>query len=174
MTARDYPVGGLRASDADRDRAVSELSEAFQAGRITADEFGQRSAQALRARTGQELTTLLEDLPVDDLPVDRAAPARAVNVDHARIAAAVSATALGALALANGLGSGPDLAKRELARQILARDGISVPLPPAPGFDWAGTITPAAIAVLLIVLIIVLRVTRDRGRIPGVSRGSCR
>lgn len=63
--ARNYPPGRLRVSDADRDRAVSELSEAFQAGRITAGEFGQRSSQALRARTGEELTALLEDLPVD-------------------------------------------------------------------------------------------------------------
>ena len=43
---RNFPSGDLRVSDADRDRAVSELSEAFQAGRITADEFGQRSGQA--------------------------------------------------------------------------------------------------------------------------------
>jgi len=52
------------------------------------------------------------------------------------------------------------MAKRELAREILARQGLSIPLPPAPGFDWAGTITPAAIAVLLVALVIVLRVTR--------------
>ena len=163
-TTRDYPRGALRVSDADRDRAVSELSEAFQAGRITADEFDQRSAQALGARTGEELSTLLEDLPVD-----RAPAAQAANVDQvhralaARIvtgASAAAVTALAALALANGLSSGPDPAKRELARQILAREGLSIPLPPAPGFDWAGAITPAAIAVALIALIIVLRVTR--------------
>ena len=33
---RDYPVGDLRVCDADRDRALCELSEAFQLGRITA------------------------------------------------------------------------------------------------------------------------------------------
>ena len=73
---------------------------------------------------------------------------------------AAAATALAALALANGLSSGPDPAQRELARQILARDGLSVPLPPAAGFDWAGTVTPAVIAAALIALIIVLHVTR--------------
>lgn len=31
-TTRDYPPGALRVPDADRDRAVAELSEAFQAG----------------------------------------------------------------------------------------------------------------------------------------------
>jgi hypothetical protein len=43
---------------------------------------------------------------------------------------------------------------------MLARQGLSVPVPPAPGFNWAGTITPGAVAVLLVVLIIFLRVTR--------------
>jgi uncharacterized membrane protein len=58
---RNYPAGDLRVSDADRDRALRELSEAFQAGRITADEFDARSEQALGARTGKELTCLLAD-----------------------------------------------------------------------------------------------------------------
>jgi hypothetical protein len=48
---RNYPAGDLRVSDADRDRALEELSEAFQVGRITADEFKQRSEQARVART---------------------------------------------------------------------------------------------------------------------------
>jgi hypothetical protein len=162
--ARNYPPGSLRVSDADRDRAVSELSEAFQAGRITADEFDQRSARALCARTGEELASLLEDLPLDRAPATGAAAVeRAHRAIAARIAAgasAAAATALAALALANGLSSGPDPAKRELARQILAREGLSVPLPPPPGFDWAGTVTPAVIAVLLIAVIIVVRATR--------------
>jgi hypothetical protein len=160
-------MADLRVSDADRDRAVSELSDAFQVGRITADEFDQRSTQALRARTGKELTALLKDLPVGS------AHARATGVDRAlaaRIATgafAAAATALAFLALTNGLSSGPDVAERELARQILAREGLSIPLPAAPGFDWAGTITPAAIAVLLIMLIIVLRVTHASRLKPG-------
>jgi len=63
--ARDYyPSGDLRVSDADRDLALSELSEALRAGRITADEFDERSGQVLGARTGKELTALLADLPV--------------------------------------------------------------------------------------------------------------
>ncbi len=44
---RDYPPGDLRVSDTDRDLALSELSEAFQVGRITAGEFDQRSGQVL-------------------------------------------------------------------------------------------------------------------------------
>jgi hypothetical protein len=34
--ARGFPVGELRVSDADRDRARSELSDAVRVGRITA------------------------------------------------------------------------------------------------------------------------------------------
>jgi hypothetical protein len=43
---------------------------------------------------------------------------------------------------------------------MMALQGISIPLPPASGFDWAGTITPAVFAVLLVLLIVYLRVTR--------------
>jgi hypothetical protein len=53
----------LRASDADRDRVVDQLSAHFQAGRLTSDEFGQRSSQALQARTLGDLDALLTDLP---------------------------------------------------------------------------------------------------------------
>src|SRR6516162_7605900 len=92
--ARNYPAGDLRVSDADRDRAVSELSEAFQAGRISADEFGQRSGQALAARTGKELTALLADLPVERAPAPRAAPERAHSVLATRAAFAAGAAAV--------------------------------------------------------------------------------
>jgi hypothetical protein len=60
---RDYPPGDLRLSDADRDRAVAELSEHFEAGRLTAEELDERTGRALRARTGTELADLFADLP---------------------------------------------------------------------------------------------------------------
>ena len=65
---RGYPAGNLRVSDADRDQAVAELSEHFQAGRLTADEFEERSGQALQARTGADLANLLTDLPAPAVP----------------------------------------------------------------------------------------------------------
>ena len=58
-----FPAGQMRASDADRDLAIAELSEHFQTGRLTQEEFDDRSTRALRARTGQELTELFTDLP---------------------------------------------------------------------------------------------------------------
>jgi hypothetical protein len=58
-----FPSGEMRASDADRDLAIAELSEHFQTGRLTQDEFDDRSARALQARTGRELSALFTDLP---------------------------------------------------------------------------------------------------------------
>ena len=53
----------MRASDADRDAVLSDLSEHFQAGRLTAEEFEDRTGQALSSRTWGELRDLLRDLP---------------------------------------------------------------------------------------------------------------
>jgi hypothetical protein len=177
-TVRDYPLGDLRVSDGDRDRALAELGDAFEAGRITASEFDQRSGQVLCARTGKELTDLLADLPLDRAPATGATGLqRAHRVLATWIAIGVSAATaatLAAVAAANALGSngsgssnGLDPQQRvDLARQILAREGLQLPrgfrVPAAPGFDWAGTVTPAAFAVLLVVLITVLYLTRPR------------
>ena len=59
----------MRASDADRDAVVSDLSEHFQAGRLTAGELDERTGQALAARTLDELGELLADLPATRIPV---------------------------------------------------------------------------------------------------------
>jgi Domain of unknown function (DUF1707) len=58
----NYPAE-MRASDADRDAVLSELSEHFQAGRLTAAEFDERAGKVLAARTWGELRDLLRDLP---------------------------------------------------------------------------------------------------------------
>jgi Domain of unknown function (DUF1707) len=134
---RGFPPGQLRVSDADRDRTLSALSEAFRVGRITADEFDQRSGHALRARTGKELTALLADLPL-------AGPSAAWTTvpDPANHAVAVrcvmGASAFGAILL---------FAK-------------AVPLAVTPGHYWADSVGPEAIAVLLVGLIIILHVIR--------------
>jgi predicted phage tail protein len=135
---RGFPPGDLRASDADRDRALAELSEAFRVGRITADEFDQRSAQAQRARTGTELTALLVDLPLGGSSVTGATVREPAH--HAfSVRAVMGASALCAAFL--------------VARAIT--DAVS------PGVAWAGgTLAPAAIAVLLVGLIIFLHVIR--------------
>jgi hypothetical protein len=62
LTGNHLPAD-MRASDSDRDAVVSDLSEHYQAGRLTAEEFDQRTGRALAARTWGELRDLLADLP---------------------------------------------------------------------------------------------------------------
>jgi hypothetical protein len=138
--ARGFPPGELRVSDAERERALAELSEAYQAGRITAEEFDQRSTQALSARTGQELTVPLADLPLDRGPVDdgtghAAAPRRTDGylVPRLTIGASLAAICFGAVAVNSAV---------------------------QPGAGWTGALAPAAIALLCVALVIALRVLR--------------
>jgi len=60
---RNYRPAATRASDADRDAVVSDLSEHFQVGRLTAAELDERTGRALTARTWGELGELAADLP---------------------------------------------------------------------------------------------------------------
>ena len=181
-TTNPYPPGDMRVSDADRDRAVSELTAAYQAGRLRHEEFDERSTKALHAAAGKELTDLLTDLPADRAAADLEKRG-AVGVLATRIvmgASGAAAVSLGFLALANGLSTPapahvPTAAQREFARQVLASQGIhvsNIPVQPAtvPGFDWAGTITPAVIALLLITLIVVLHKSGLDRRVVRRSR----
>ena len=130
---RGFPPGDLRVSDADRDRAQSELSEAFRVGRITADEFDQRSGQALRARTGKELTALLADLPLAGPPATRTAVPEPRN--HAFAVRSV-------------------MAASALAATLLFAKTVTLVL--TPSHFLGDTLAPAGIAVLLVGLIIFL------------------
>jgi Domain of unknown function (DUF1707) len=145
--ARGFPPGELRVSDADRDRALSELSEAYQVGRITADEFDHRSMQALNARTGTELAALLADLPPDVNPVRTgsvvtAGPRRSDGylVSRLTVGASLTAICFGGVALTNAL---------------------------RPDVGGSAALTPAAVAVLCVVLVIVLQI---RARASGRRR----
>jgi hypothetical protein len=53
---RAAAIGRLRASDADRDRAVDALKAAYAQGLLSADELAARTSQALTARTYADLT----------------------------------------------------------------------------------------------------------------------
>ena len=72
----DFKRGVIRVSDAERDQAVAELSEHYQAGRLTLEEFDDRSGQALRARTGSDLDGLFTDLPKGAAPSGLASAGR--------------------------------------------------------------------------------------------------
>jgi len=56
-------TGPVRIGDAERDQAVSALGDHFAAGRITREEFDERSDQAVRARFAADLAPLFADLP---------------------------------------------------------------------------------------------------------------
>jgi hypothetical protein len=67
------PGGSLvRASDADRDRTVEVLTAASAEGRLSLEEYSQRSEAALLARTLGDLASLTTDLPA--APQSEAAP----------------------------------------------------------------------------------------------------
>jgi hypothetical protein len=55
----------VRVADADRDGACAALREHCVAGRLTLDEFADRTDRALAARTREELDALTRDLPAD-------------------------------------------------------------------------------------------------------------
>lgn len=58
----------VRAADADRERVVAELQRHTAAGRISMDEFSERTAAVYRSRTMNELASLTADLPSEAPP----------------------------------------------------------------------------------------------------------
>jgi len=84
MTDQPPQQASLRASDADRQAAVERLEKALAEGRITPEEFRQRSEAAYAATTTAALRPLLADLPAEQPPpaeiVGRRAPSNVVNV----------------------------------------------------------------------------------------------
>lgn len=58
----------LRIGDRERDAAVTALGEHYVAGRLTKDEYDERSAVAWRARTNSDLAPLFVDLPALQVP----------------------------------------------------------------------------------------------------------
>jgi DUF1707 SHOCT-like domain len=71
---------GLRASDDDRDIVLRALERHTAVGRLSLDEFDQRSTAALAAVTLDDLAVLTADLP--ELPDELARPVEPAG--HAR------------------------------------------------------------------------------------------
>jgi hypothetical protein len=162
---RGFPRGDMRVSDAERDRALSELSAAYEAGRINAEELDQRSSQALSARTGKELRVPLADLPVTRTPAPPPVLPRSRVGTLVNVALSLLAVVFAHAAVANALRPPLTLAQREFQQQVMASHGFTVPLPPAEGFFWPGTVIPAVIAIIL-VTVVVVRVRHGRARRP--------
>ncbi|MEU8774053.1 DUF1707 domain-containing protein [Streptomyces sp. NPDC048606] len=90
---RSPEPGGMRASDADRERVVERLRDAVAEGRLDMDEFEERLDAAYASRTYAELEPLTRDLPAPAgeagafpvVPAPGAAPAPADRSWAARI-----------------------------------------------------------------------------------------
>ena len=82
--------GHIRASDADRDRAVDALKAAYVYGLLTTEELAARTGQALAARTYADLTAVTAVLAERRPP-----PASAVGNPPARKRISRKAVALG-------------------------------------------------------------------------------
>lgn len=67
------PRNRYRAGDADRDRVLTALQEAYSEGRLDLEEMQERQERVLRSRYIDELPLVLEDLPQSSLV--RAQPA---------------------------------------------------------------------------------------------------
>jgi hypothetical protein len=78
----------LRAADRDRDQVAETLREHYAQGRLTMEEFDERSTAASTAKTMGELRALTADLPVQDEPREAAwSPARMRWIAVAGVAA---------------------------------------------------------------------------------------
>jgi hypothetical protein len=132
----------MRASDRDRDTANGLLQTAYAEGRLTKDEYDERSGQALTAHTYQQLQALTADLPGHSLgvpsqyPVQYMMPRRTNGLAVASLAcgvgqvffwflAAIPAVVLGHMARRQIRRTGEDGAGMALAGLILGWIGIA-------------------------------------------------
>jgi Domain of unknown function (DUF1707) len=81
------PSAPVRASDADRERALRALRDHYAAGRLDHEELEERAARAAQAQYKDELRRLLADLPRD---VRRRGARVAERVDRAALRAHVA------------------------------------------------------------------------------------
>jgi len=135
----------MRAADADRDRVVEFLQQAYSEGRLSKDEYDVRMGRALAARTYADLDQLVADLPAARPPM--ATPvARTNGFAIASLACGVGQFMFGPLATI------PAIVFGHMARSQIRRTGEQ-----GAGLALAGLILGWA-AVVLGVLIIVFGV----------------
>lgn len=81
MTTEE-PDGGLRVGDAERAEAQERLATHAADGRLTVEEYQERSAQATQARTRSELAAVFRDLPGSASSVERRPSTGTSRVEH--------------------------------------------------------------------------------------------
>jgi hypothetical protein len=86
MSAAPASPGRVRASDRDRARATSLLSEHYAQGRLNDAELDERTSHALTAVYTDELTGLFTDLPGAPVALPVVQPSRTRSVAASRVA----------------------------------------------------------------------------------------
>jgi hypothetical protein len=130
MTAGDY--GQMRASDRDRDSANSLLQVAYAEGRLTKDEYDDRTGRLLRSQTYGQLQALTADLPghfpaapMAPQVVHYARPARTNGLAVASLACGIGQLFFWFLAAIPAVVLG-HMARRQIRETGEAGDGMAV------------------------------------------------
>jgi uncharacterized membrane protein len=144
----------MLAGDADRERAVGVLKDAFAEGRLTQGEYEDRVGLAYRARTYAELDALTADIPVPQpvVPLPAAPPARRTN------SYAIASLVCGVGGLAVGVTAVPAIVLGHMARRRIREtgedgDGLAV-----AGLVLGYTVT-ALIAAVIALIVVAVAVT---------------
>jgi hypothetical protein len=146
---------GMRAADADRERALDVLKAGFAEGRLTKGEYDNRAARVYAARTYGELGSLVADLPTGPFGGPVQYPGAVQPLRTAVNSTAVAALTCGiAVFLTMGLTAIPAIVLGHSARrQVRATgergDGIALT---GVALGWAGI---ALLAVALFGLVAV-------------------
>lgn len=158
MTVRSgygIPAGGeayLRASTADRERAVDVLKAGYAEGRLTKDEYDDRAGRAFAARTLGELAAVTADLPGGH-PAPPAWPVAPVPARTNPLAVAALACGLGQ-PFTGFLSTIPAVVLGHMARREIRRTGEN-----GMGLAITGLVlgwTGAAMLVLACLFIVVI------------------
>ena len=81
---------GFRVDDQQRSETVDQLASAVATGRLSADEFEERSELAFQARTSADLEVLLDDLHTTASVVSRPSARQVVTLTAADLAKVVA------------------------------------------------------------------------------------
>jgi hypothetical protein len=156
MTARSgdgVPAGGgayLRASTADRERAVDVLKAGYAEGRLTIQEYDARADRALAARTVGELAAVTADLPGGNavVPAWPPAPARTNPLAVAALVCGLGQPFTGFLSTIPAVVLG-HMARREIRRT--GEDGMGLATAGLV-LGWAGTALIVVACLFIVVL----------------------
>lgn len=116
--------GSLRASDADRNRTIDSLNDAYADGRLDHDELMRRTDETLRALTFAELEPITRDLP-GGVAVVRRRPGGPVHQARSGQAVASAALGLGGWVGPTFLAWIPAIVLGHQARRDIRRDGTA-------------------------------------------------